>query len=214
MKPAPVLVFFLCMLSLHCGVTHPVRTLPEGEMQVSGSLGGPLIPFAGTTIPVPYATVGIAKGITDDITATASGHVLMAAFGNVAVDAGAAARLASEDGWVPEVVVKGEVYLFSTMKEFSDLRAFPRVSVTGSYDLGSLLLYGGTDALLQFSGTDHLFISPYGGAQIPLGGTWGLLTELKWMAANIDTRHGIFEGHAALGGYGNVGLFFGVTYGF
>ncbi len=213
MKTSVITVLLISFLSLSCGVTNPVRTLPKGETQISGSLGGPLIPFAGTTIPVPYATLGIATGISDELTATASVHALMAALGNAGVDGGLAMRLTQEDGWTPDVVVKADLYLFSDLKELRNVRGFPRISFTGSYDAGPVLVYGGTDALVQFTGEENLFITPYAGTVIPLGAQWGLVTEVKWMAANVDTRHGILEGHAALGGYGNVGLFFGVTYG-
>lgn len=200
------------MLLAGCGVTHPVRTLPEGSSEVVASIGGPLIPFNGMTIPVPYANFGVAMGITSDVTVTANVHALMLAFGNVGCDFGAATQLITESGWRPEVVGKAEVYFFSDFTDINNLRAFPRISATASYKLGPVIAYGGGDLLAQFTGEDRVFFSPYAGSQIALGGPWSLLTEIKWMAANADTRHGVFEGHASIAGRGNVGLFFGVTY--
>jgi hypothetical protein len=37
--------------------------------------------------------------------------------------------------------------------------------------------------------------------------------ELKWMAANIKSEHGILRGTGAVGGHGDMALFFGFTYG-
>jgi hypothetical protein len=212
-RSAISLFLSVALASLHCGVTHPIRTLPEGTTQVTGSFGGPLIPFAGMTIPMPYLTAGIAHGASNDVTVTANAHALMAAMGNVGLDAGAATTLVREERWIPEIVAKGEVLCFSDLDALSNVRIFPHASMTASYDAGPLLAYAGADLLTQFSGDRRWFLTPYGGASIPLNTTWTLQAELKWLAANVDTRHGVFEGRAAVGGKGNVGLFVGVSYG-
>jgi hypothetical protein len=212
-RPAICLLLGAALLSLHCGVTQPVRTLPEGTTRITGSFGGPLIPFAGTTIPIPYLTAGIAHGASNDVTVTANAHALMAAMGNIGLDAGAATTVVREERWIPEIVAKGEVLCFSGLDALSTVRVFPHASMTASYDTGPLLAYAGANLLTQFSGDRRWFLTPYGGASIPLNETWTLQAELKWLAANVNTEHGVFEGHAAIGGKGNVGFFLGVSYG-
>lgn len=212
-RPAISLILTAALFSLHCGVSHPIRTLPEGTTQITGSFGGPLIPFAGTTIPVPYLTAGVAHGVSSDVTVTANAHALMATMGNVGLDAGAATTVAREERWMPEIVAKGEVLCFSDLDGLSTVRVFPHASVTASYDTGPLLAYTGADLLTQFSGDRRWFLTPYGGVSIPLNATWTMQAELKWLAANVRTEHGVFEGHAAIGGKGNMGIFLGVSYG-
>lgn len=207
------MIVLAAFVALHCGVTQPIRTLPEGTTRITGSFGGPLIPFAGTTMPVPYLMAGIAHGLPNDVTVTGNAHVLMAAMGNVGVDVGAATTLVKEQSWWPELVVKGEALAFSDLEGLSNIRVFPHASLTASYDLGPLLGYAGADVLTQFSGDRRWFLTPCGGTSIPLSDMWTLQAELKWIAANVDTRHGVFEGHASVGGKGNVGFFLGVSYG-
>jgi hypothetical protein len=61
---------------------------------------------------------------------------------------------------------------------------------------------------------DQILFSPFVGYQFPLNDQWNGIAEFKWLASNVDTRHGIFEGLAAIGGKGNAGIYFGAQYTF
>jgi hypothetical protein len=78
-----------------------------GNHTGSGTLGGPLIPFGGITVPTPYLNFGLIHGYRENLTLTGSIHATMALLKNAAIDVGAATRLAREnDGW-PELTAKG-----------------------------------------------------------------------------------------------------------
>lgn len=208
----------LCLLSMalvvsSCSVTQPVRVIDEGTTRATISLGGPFVPFGGMAVPAPYLNVGLMRGYTKDVTLTTNLHATMALLKNAAVDAGASMRLLHQDGSVPEITAKGQVYLFSDLQMIKNARIFPVLSVNGSYLLGtSTLLYAGADQMLQFDKPNY-FIAPFAGTQFALSERWSMNVELKWMAANINTAHGTLRGTGAIGGHGDIALFLGFTYG-
>jgi hypothetical protein len=201
-----------CVLSA-CGVTQPVRVVDQGVTQAAVSLGGPLIPFGGMTVPTPYLNLGLIHGYKENLTLTGNIHATMAVFKNAAFDVGTATRLMRESGGWPEVTAKGQILVFSDLERFDAMRIFPMVSANASYLLGtSTLLYAGADQLVQFNKPQY-FIAPFAGTQLSLSDRSALQVELKWMAANVNSAHGIFRGTGSIGSHGDIGIFFGLTYG-
>jgi hypothetical protein len=196
-----------------CSVTQPVRVINEGTTKAAVSIGGPFVPFGGLVMPIPYVNAGLIHGYTKNVTLTANLHATMAMLKNAAIDVGGATRLVHQDGWTPEVTARGQIYLFSDLQMIKNVRVFPIVSVNASRLVGeSSLLYVGVDQLIQFDKPNY-FISPFAGTQFPLSERWSMQIELKWMASNINSEHGILRGTGAIGGHGDIALFFGFTYG-
>jgi hypothetical protein len=190
-----------------CTATQPVRVLPKGQSRFIASLGGPVLPKGAPTIVIPYATVGIARGVSDNTTVVADVHALMAAFGVAGVDIGAARRLRAEDAHGPEITALGQAYLFAGS---GGARVFPHATINASWTRGSSqLVYVGADVVGQFTGKPAAFVSPLLGWQFPIRRSLAMQTELKWMAASADTRHGIFKAESSIGGRGALGLQFG-----
>jgi hypothetical protein len=195
-----------------CGVTQPVRVLDDGKTAVMASFGGPVIPAAGIAFPVPYLNAGIASAVTPGITATANLHITALLFNDIGLDAGAAARLARENGVVPEVTLKLQGMYFTTLNPISSSVFLAHSSINASYLLGaSTLVYAGTEHTVQFSPVDYFF-TPFIGMQFPLGSVIDAQVETKWLAANHFTGHGAFEGAGSVNYHGNVGLYFGLLY--
>ncbi|MCX6143290.1 MAG: hypothetical protein NTZ35_08725 [Ignavibacteriales bacterium] len=196
-----------------CGVTQPVRVIDQGTSQAAVSLGGPLIPFGGMTVPTPYLNLGLIHGYKDNLTLTGNVHVTMALLKNAAFDVGAATRLVRESNGWPELTAKGQLYFFSDLERLDAVRVFPMVSINASYLLGrSTLLYAGAEQLIQFNKPQYFF-TPFAGTQLSLSDRSALQIELKWMTANANSAHGIFRGTGSIGDHGDLGLFFGYTYG-
>jgi hypothetical protein len=202
----------LLLFLVGCGVTQPVRVLERHEVRVTTSFGGPVIPSSIPTVVIPYGTVGAMVGVSEGVTVTGSLHLPLVALETVGIDGGAAVRIARENGFVPEVTAKGTALILTDFKPGS-FRLFPQISVNGSYSIGeSVLGYGGLENMFQFTGTEHFFLGPFVGLEIRLSRRFALQGEAKWMAANIDTRNGIFEGQASFRGKGYFGLFLGASY--
>jgi hypothetical protein len=208
------LLTLVCMPSFHCGVTQPVRVLDKGDSQISASLGGPFIPTRSATIPVPYLNIGIIHGYSENLTLTGNIHVLPLLFGDAGLDAGAAARVVRQDGLLPELTVKGQLTFFFGVREGIQTRAYPQASLNASYLMGqSDLLYLGVDNWFQSASPSYLF-TPLLGYQFPLGDRWRGQLETKWMAANVNTSRGIFEGHSNIAHFGNTSVFIALLYSF
>jgi hypothetical protein len=209
------LLCLLCttLLISSCGVTQPVRVIDQGTTQVAVSLGGPLIPFGGMTVPTPYLNLGLIHGYAENLTVTGNVHATMAVLKNAAFDVGAATRLARESSGWPELTVKGQLYFFSDLERLDAVRVFPMVSINASYLLGrSTLIYAGAEQLVQFNKPQYFF-TPFAGTQLGLSDRSALQIELKWMAANANSAHGIFRGTGSIGDHGDIGIFFGFNYG-
>lgn len=202
----------LALWTAGCTVTQPVRVLEPDEVRLTASFGGPVVPSSIPTVVVPYGTVGAMVGVTEAVTVTGNVHVPLVALETVGLDAGAAVRVVHESGFVPEVTAKGTALLITNFKPGSS-RLFPLVSVNGSYLIGeSVQAYGGMENMFQFTGTEHYFLGPFAGLEVRLSHRFALQGEAKWMAANIDTRTGVFEGQSSFHGKGSFGLFVGASY--
>ncbi len=201
-------------LAFHCGATQPVRVLDEGSTKISTSLGGPFIPLGNNLVPLPYLTAGVQHGYTGSTTLTANAHLLTALFGDIGIDVGAAQRILSQQEIIPEVTAKAQMYFFYDARRGNNPRFFPMLTANASHRVGNAtLVYFGADNFFQFSKPSY-FVSPFIGTQFPLGCGVEMQVESKWMAANVNTAHGVFEGEGSIGGNGNIGLFFGFNYSF
>lgn len=203
-------IVVLAFLSLHCGVTQPVRVLPENETRLAVSLGGPVMPVGDIAIVVPYLNVGIQYGQRENMTVFGNIHTTALLFKDLGLDGGFAARLLREKGIRPEVTLKGQVYFFWDFIRGNNKRLFPTATINASYTVGDRsLIYFGADNLYQVHQPEYFF-APLLGYQFGLTETMTMQIETKWLAANKDTRHGIFEGTASITGKGNVGFYLGV----
>jgi len=207
------LVISLSMIG--CGGTQPIRVLEEGRTQASFSLGGPIIELGGAPVPMPYLTVGAMHGFCDNLTLSANAHLLSAALGDVGLDAGASMRLLKQDGAIPEVTGKAQIYFFDNLARGpNEPRLFPMISLNGSYLIGqSSLVYVGIDNLFQLSKPGYI-LSPFIGTEFYISRRISGQLEAKWMAANVNTEKGVFEGYGAIGSSGNIGVFLGLIYSF
>lgn len=206
------LLFAPVIVLTGCGITQPLRPIEEGKIEYAASFGGPIIPAAGIAFPVPYLNVGMLYGLRPNMTVYGNAHLTAFLFKNVAVDGGFASRLLPEKGVRPEVTMNLRGYFFWDAFRGTTVRLYPMGSLIGSYSMGDRsLFYFGADDLYQVS-TSEFFLSPFIGCSVPVSDAMVMQCESKWMAMNKDTRHGIFEGVASIGGNGNVGLFLGLQW--
>jgi hypothetical protein len=209
-----ILFFLLASLFLaSCSVLTPPKVLEKGERRLSLSIGGPFVPSSSPALIIPYTTFGYAEGLHDDLTISGNFHLLSAAYKIFAVDAGVVHRLSREQNFYPELSIYPKLYFFHNFKSAEDMRAFISMALTGSYVTGNKnFIYFGFDTFYQFA-PSKVLITPYTGFQFNASRKLNLQAELKWMASNEDTRHGIFEGESAVGGKGVIGFFIGASYG-
>lgn len=198
--------------ALRCGVTQPVRIVEEGKTEIISSFGGPIIPLDGLAIPAPYLNAGALYGYKKNLTFFGNAHVTALLFKDIGIDGGFATALIREKNFRPEVTLNGRVYFFWDFIRSNTTRMFPMATLTASYETGERsLFYFGVDNVFQIQ-TAEVFISPSTGYQFPLSDALISQIELKWLAMNKDTRHGVFEGVTSISGKGGIGIFFGIQY--
>ncbi len=102
-----ILVAFLLPVWLisACAPSRFVKPLDKGQTVVSASLGGPLILFANTTIPMPLTSVAVGHGFKEGFTGFAGLHTTALAFGVLQTDIGFVKNVNKQKGWVPGVSV-------------------------------------------------------------------------------------------------------------
>lgn len=226
LRSLAALSLLLCCLA--CSVVQPVRVLPEGTTQITGSLGGPWLPESSPAIIAPYLNVGAMHGISDNVTLTGSLHGTMLPFGVLGLDVGAAMRLIKQQGAVPEVTAKAQFYGFYDFTPGSTssrpvtpdgataagtVRVLPYLSVNASYEITQGLLgYLAIENVFQLTKAPNYFLTPTVGLQYALSPTFSLQGEWKWMAANVNTMNGIFLGQSTIGTTGNWGVFLGFNW--
>lgn len=192
-----------------CSATHIVRPLPRGASVWTASLGGPYLPEAVPTKVVPYLSIGWQHGVSDALTVGGAVHGTLAAYGVAAGELTATRRLAEQHGGLPALAGTAQAYLFAGR---GGVRLYPSLGAVASWSVGQrALLYGGGSAVAQFSGTPSVLLNPLIGAQRSFGRRVALQLELKWMAANADTRAGVFEGESSIGGRGALATQLGLT---
>lgn len=193
-----------------CGTSQPIRPVEKGTTDLIVSFGGPIIPLDGLAIPVPYLNAGAVYGVRENLSVFGNVHLTAALFKDVGIDGGVVTSLREEEGMMPSVTVNGRLYFFWDIVRGNSKRLFPLVTVTGHYQTGEhSCFYFGADNLFQLHQFEYFF-SPLIGYQFPLTSAVNAQGEVKWLAANKDTRHGIFEGATSVSGKGGVGFFFGI----
>jgi hypothetical protein len=197
------------MLLSACSATHIVRPLPRDVSVWTVSLGGPYLPEAVPTKVVPYLSLGWQYGVSDAMTIGGAVHGTLAVYGVAAGELTATRLLTEQRGSRPAVAGTAQAYVFAGR---GGARVYPSLGTVASWAVGSrALLYGGGNAVAQFSGAPAVLFNPLIGGQRSFGRHVALQLELKWMAANADTRAGVFEGESSFGGRGVFATQLGMT---
>jgi hypothetical protein len=95
------LCFLLFLIIGACAPGTLIRPLKPKEKMVSASLGGPLIHFAGTTIPIPFSQVDFAYGYSDRLSLQAGLNTTALLFGVGQLRLNALYEFRKPAGWKP-----------------------------------------------------------------------------------------------------------------
>lgn len=93
-----ILLAIVVSLSLYsCAPSRLIKPINKGEKQINASLGGPLINYAGTTIPIPFTSLTYAYGLEDNTTLYGSLHSTSLLFGVLQSEVGLVYQLKQPD---------------------------------------------------------------------------------------------------------------------
>jgi hypothetical protein len=190
----------------------PVRTLGTGESMIAASVGGPTIALGSTHIPLPYLSAGYFRGASDNLTLGATVHLIPAALGDAVVDVAGVYCLHKQSD-LPEVTATLQLGLLTDFRFLRNVRCFPTIGLNASQALSQRLLgFVGFENTIQFASPSYI-VSPYLGVRYTFSEGFRMTLQSKWMAANVNTANGLFEGAGSLGGNGDIGVFVGMEFG-
>lgn len=203
------------MVLVACAPSRLVRPLAAKQKAIGANLGGPLIGFAGTTIPIPLTSLYYAQGINPSLSAFGSLHTTSLLFGVIQTDIGVCKQLYYHDSLRLGISVNPAMNMAFDKWE-KKFRAWPQVDLNIYWDLlpKKVFVYGGATNWLEFAQKKafdrpqqtHVLICPQ------VGGTWirpkwNYTLEAKWIAPNIPNTPNVVE-YRGINHHGAVGIYF------
>lgn len=205
-------LLFLMALLAGCGTMNSARPLSPGEHAVGATFGGPMVAFAGTHIPLPSLVLEGRSGLTTladrplDINYGLNATGLP--FGVVGLHGGASWLAMEQQGGRPALSLSNRLYLYDNhldRRKDADPRelwGMDQIEATVSWAPGRFLVYAGVSEYLDFT-SPRLLLSPFLGAEIPLGQRSRLQVQLHHFAINqskyLNTVTWMTWGPGALG---------------
>lgn len=210
------IVLVACLITLaSCNITRVIKPLEKDEVQVSASLGGPLIEFAGAPMPIPLTSVHAAYGLSEKQTIMGGLHTTALAFGVLQLDLGTNFRLyvnnAQNTGISASLIANTMIDRWE-----SNASLYPQADVNVWRKYGNQLFYANLSSWLELRNTRaHNEIQP--NRLLPsmgLGYQWlkekyGFQAELKYIAPHLSNRD-IVVNYIAPGHRGALGLYMGI----
>ena len=216
-----ILAFCIAIASASCTTQKVVRPLQEGEQQISGNLGGPLIGFAGTVIPIPLTSVNYARGLSDSLSIHGGLQTTSLLYKTLQVDAGATYGFLKPDGWKPGLSASASLNFLSDFRE-GNPKLYPQIDANAYWDYGTdNFMYLGVTNWIEFSKTmaDGQEQRKHVLSGIQFGNTfstekWNYTIESKLLAPTrnttnlvVDYRNYKFSGESK----GAVGVYIGIA---
>lgn len=192
-----------------------IRPIGVGKKSITLSSGGPITEIYDITMPVPYSVLRYRQGLNEDTDLHIGIHPTMAILGNLGVDFGLTKQITEQSGWKPSFALGGSVYGFYHFNETSSIRAYPEISIIGSYNLGHRrkVLYFGAQNMIQFA-QPYLVSAPFIGLELPFGNHFILNLETKWYGPTEESEDRVVDYNFKPLGYGALGFVWGASYKF
>jgi hypothetical protein len=214
MKTA-ILALVLLGLVAGCGTVASVRALRQGQSSVAISAGGPVAEVSGMSIPVPYAVARYRYGASDRLGLYAGGHLLMASFGVIGIDAGGSYRIIRQSGAIPELNAGAGIAALIEAGDGNGQAVLPEANLAASWLWKRrFLTYAGVQGMMQLSPGVRGAFAPYVGQEVYIGRGFSANAEVKWYAPTEATKPRVVNFTLPVAGQGDLGAVLGVSYGF
>lgn len=179
-----------------CSAHSNLTPVGKGNIDVALSLGGPFIPIAETKIPTPYLSIGANYGLSENINVDANFHVTPLFYKMNGVDFGTTWFPILNDGVLPTLGIQPRLLFLTSFKNNVNdrLRIYPLISSSAAWKFGSEIIYLGLDIISPISEPDYdkesvdIILSPFLGYRWELGKNIRLISEFKWLGANVKSN--------------------------
>ena len=88
---------FLALTVLSCAPSRFIEPLSKNQQALSFNIGGSLIDYGGTTIPIPLTSLTYAYGLSNNLTAFGSLHTTSLIFNNLQMEIGVLSQIRDQD---------------------------------------------------------------------------------------------------------------------
>lgn len=201
-----------------CTPSRFVKPLEKGQKAVNVHLGGPLIGFAGTTIPVPFTSVTGAYGIKENLTGFASVHTTALAFGVFQTDFGVVKQLTAQKNYIPAITFTPALNLAFDKWEYN-FKWWPQLDINAywHYKQKRHFFYVGIGNWFELSTKKahgekqqtHWIYNPHLGHTF-VRDKWNYNLELKYLAPATERMPNVVD-FKGFGSTGAAGVFLSVT---
>lgn len=212
-----IIVFVFTFLIIGCGAHTNLTPIGEGNIDANISLGGPVITINKIRTPAPYLTIGGKYGLSDVMNVDANLHVTSLFYKVAGLEFGAAWFPLSYKNSFFILALNPRILLLESLKENvgDRLRIYPLLSGSAAWTLGGGLIYVGSDLVFPLTQPDYnknsprLIASIFTGYRWQISDTFGFVSELKWLGANIPSNQVAVE-YINIAKYGAVSLLFSI----
>jgi hypothetical protein len=215
LQPVSFLVLVLLILN-SCAPVGLVKPLEKNQKAITANLGGPMIKFGGSPIPMPLSSVGFSYGLSSKFTATSNLGLTALAFGVGQLDLGVLYGIKKTEG--PGSVgfsAFGKTHLMLDKWEKS-FRWYPEAGIQAYTEWGKNMLYAGGSGWLETRypsvnrTAGNFWLPMIHAGFVRQNPKWNLSVELKWIAPNTSNEKIVVD-YIGVAGAGAVGLYFGVV---
>jgi len=213
-----VRLLLLSQVFLSCMPSRIVRPLDRGQRAIGAHLGGPLISFVGTTIPMPFTSLMYAQGVTEKTTAFGSIHVTSLLFGVIQTDIGACYNLYYNDSVRLGLSVTPAVNMAYDKWE-GNFKFWPQVDVNIYWDIRpkKSFVYLGVDNWFELSSkkahgedqTNRWIVNPQIG-YTNVRNKWNYNLEFKYLVPYLENQPNVVD-YQGIGGKGAIGVYVSFT---
>lgn len=209
-----VILVLLLMLFQNCAPTRFVKPLAKNENAVSANIGGPLIHYGKSVMPIPFTSVMYGRGLTNNTTAFASVHATAMLFGNFQTDIGVCQNLYKFDSLGLGLTVNPAVNMIydkwnknfrawpqldvNIYKDILKRKAFVYIGLTNWFELAAKRAHGETQPY-------HALINPHLGMTYNTK-KWGYTLECKFLEMNRKNQPNVVD-YVGIKERGAVGIY-------
>ncbi|CAN5575384.1 hypothetical protein BH11BAC1_BH11BAC1_07730 [soil metagenome] len=211
------LLILTCTLAA-CTPMRFVKPLEKNQQAANISIGGELIKYNSSTIPIPFLTANYGYGIDSSLTAFASLNITSALFGNFQLGLGATKQLLKQHQYCPAMSVSPAFDFIYRNK--NAVKLYPQLAMNAFWEYGKKknLVYLGIDNWFELATKraygrkqeNHWFFMPALGHSF-CGKKGSFTTEVRAIAPNIPNEKLVIEYVTPFGTHGAFGVYIGYT---
>jgi hypothetical protein len=211
-------VYLLISILFSCSPTRFVKPLEKNQQAATLSLGGPLIKYGTSTIPVPFLTANYGYGIDSTLTGFASLNITSALFGNFQTELGVTKQVLKQKNYFPAISITPVANIIYRNQDA--YKFYPQLAINAFWEYGKRknFVYIGLDNWFELSQKrafdltqpNHWVLMPSIGHSFA-GKKWNFNIEAKVIAPNLSNQKLVVDYVTPLKTNGAFGIYLGYT---